>query len=235
MPDVFQPYSHVGLNLDDGTLYPEQNGEFVALLDFERPEHRREREIQIAACEETNTPYIALQGRHSTAAIRQIYRRCSVYFVAFRESFGIPICELQACGSYVFLARPQWAPSHWLKPDLTVEGPGQLPPNLVVYHNDQARLVDELRRIRSAYAADVVISRFRRYHPQLFYGNVPEMRACLDKIRSGEIHSRSHEGYGSMPVTDYRGRFSHQFELIRATADAAPAATDAIDPPRVVN
>lgn len=210
-----QPCSIVGLNLDDGTLYPAHQGKFVALIDFAQKHHERERALQVAACEATDTPYIALAGRYSIAEIRQIYRRCSAYFVGFRESFGIPICELQACGSYVFLARAHWAPSHWLKPDLSVDGPGTLSSNFVVYDNDEAQLIDALRRVKATYDAQHVVTTFQQSHPQFFWGNLDAARDFRDKIRAGEIHSRSHEAYAAMPVTDYRGRFSANLELTR--------------------
>jgi hypothetical protein len=216
------PYSQIGLNLDDGTLYPEQGGQFVALIDFAQEHHESERAIQIAACQEAEIPYIELRGRYTVAEIRQIYRRCSVYFVGFRESFGIPICELQASGSYVFLAHAHWAPSHWLKSDLTVDGPGQLSPNFVVYDNDKAQLVAELRRVKASYDAGQVVSTFRQYHPQLHFGDAAEMRTCLDMLHSGAIHSRSHEAYALMPITNYRGRFSDQLELVTEMPNHEP-------------
>jgi hypothetical protein len=101
IPQGPQPYSLVGLNLNDGTLNPQPKGEFRALIDFAQPGHENERSIQIAACERTRTPYTVLEGSYSLEEIREIYRQSSIYFVAHRESFGIPICEVQACGSYV--------------------------------------------------------------------------------------------------------------------------------------
>jgi len=32
------PFKLIGVNLDDGTLYPEEKHEFMALVDFERPD-----------------------------------------------------------------------------------------------------------------------------------------------------------------------------------------------------
>jgi hypothetical protein len=229
MPDGPQPYSLVGLDLNDGTLYPEQHGEFVALIDFAQPYHERERALQIAACEETGTPYIALEGRYSQAEIRKIYRRCSVYFVGFRESFGVPICELQACGSYVFLAHAHWAPSHWVKRDLSDEGPGQLSPNFIVYDNNKKQLVAALRRVRAHYAPEQVVRTFRQWHPQLFHGDLAAMHGWLARLRSGEIHSRSHEAYARMAATDYRGVYSRQMDLIRD--DGEPRVPINVAPP----
>lgn len=195
MPSGPQPYSLIGVDLDDGTLTPDPRGEFIALLDFEYPANMRERAIQIQACEESDTPYMVLNGDHSISRIREIYRRTSVYFLASRESFGLPICELQACGSYVLTPDPHWCPSHWLKTDLSRPGPGELSPNFVVYHNDKSELVKELRRIRADYDPKRVVDTFRRCHPQFLHGNEVELRDFVAKLRDGVINSRSHGNY----------------------------------------
>jgi hypothetical protein len=45
LPEGDWPFNLIGVNLDDGTLYPEEKHEFMALVDFERPDHMRERAI----------------------------------------------------------------------------------------------------------------------------------------------------------------------------------------------
>jgi hypothetical protein len=198
MPSGPQPYSRVGLDLDDGTLRPEEKGEFTALLDFEDPHYMRERAIQIQACEESGTKYIVLNGRYSIAEIRNLYRKVSIYLLAMRESFGLPICELQACGSYVFTPYAHWCPSHWLKADLTQEGPGECSPNVIVYDNDKTRLIQEIRRIKAAYDPQTVVDRFHDYHPQLFHGDEDQLRNFVQKIRDGAVHSLSHKDYAAI-------------------------------------
>jgi len=205
MPPGPQPYSLVGLDLDDGTLRPEQKTEFIALLDFEYPETVRERAVQIQACEEAAVPYVVLNGHYSIQKIREIYRNTSVYFLASRESFGLPICELQACGSYVFTPDIHWCPSHWLKTDVSQPGAGELSPNFVVYHSDKSYLIQELRRIRATYNPQKVANTFQRYHPQLFHGNEHELRVFVQKLQSGAINSQAHRthdgivGLGEFP------------------------------------
>jgi hypothetical protein len=200
MPGGRQPYSLVGVNLDDGTLFPQHGDEFVALIDFERPRHMKERAIQIQALEETNTSYAVLNGHYSVEEIRSIYRKCSMYFVAHSESFGLPICELQACGSYVFTPYAVWCQSHWIKEDLSASGPGELSPNFVVYDNDKDRLVAQIKRLRDSYDPDTVVKTFRHYHPQLHHGDPDQLRKFVDLVARGEIHSRSHESYPRLDV-----------------------------------
>ena len=203
MPAGPQPCSVIGLNLDDGTLVPGEKSEFAALIDFEQPQHMKERCIQIQACEETGTPYVVLHGRYPVEKIREIYRRSSLYFVAHRESFGLPICELQACGSYIVTPYANWCPSHWLKDDLAQPGPGTLSPNFVVYDNDKNVLIDRILQIKARYKATEVVDTFHRYHPQLFYGDMDALSAFVRGVKSGSIHSNSHSGYANIvPVPD---------------------------------
>jgi hypothetical protein len=74
-------------------------GEICTLIDFERPQHLPERAIQIQACLDAGIPFKVLHGSQSIQEIRTISGSCSLYLVAHCESFGLPICALQACGT----------------------------------------------------------------------------------------------------------------------------------------
>ena len=198
MPSGPQPYSLIGLDLNDGSIAPGDKSEFVALLDFENPQHMRERAIQIQACEESRTKYVVLQGHYSIEAIRRIHGTSSIFFVSMRESFGLPLCEAQASGSYVFTPYSDWCPSHWLKPDLSKEGPGTLSPNFVVYHNDLETLVREIQRVKCTYNPSVVVHNFHKYHPQIFFGNDAELSVFVSRLCDGSITSRTHEQHGDI-------------------------------------
>jgi hypothetical protein len=192
MPVGPQPYSLIGLDLNDGTLFPDQQGKIVALLDFEREAHFQERQAQTSALRNAGIPFIELKGRYSIRAIRKLYRRCAFYFLAHRESFGLPICETQACGSYVFTPVENWCPSHWQKDDLYAPGVGQLTKNFIVYNNDPRFLADELSRLKTVYDAQAVRQRFLREHGSLFYGDIDELNRFVGMVRSGEINSELH-------------------------------------------
>lgn len=194
-----QPYSLIGLDLNDGTLYPEQST-FQALVDFERPDRRSERAVQIQALEETNTPYVVLQGHYPIAEIRAIYRKSCLYFVAWRESFGLPICELQLCGSYVLTPYARWCPAHWIKEDLTRPGPGRLSPNFIIYDNDKARLKAQIQAIKQTYDPQTVIDTLKHYQPQLYHGNLDQLRQFVAMLEAGQITSRSHLQYSNWPI-----------------------------------
>jgi hypothetical protein len=198
LPPEPNPCALIGVNLDDGSLYPSQADDFTALLDFERPNHLEERQVQIEALTETNTKYIELTGSYSLERIREIYRRTSIYFLAHRESFGLPICELQACGSYIFTPYSTWCPSHWIKEDLSKPGEGKLSPNFIVYDNDKEKLIQEITRIKANFSASKVREIFQKYYPQLIHGDTAELREFIELIQSGKIHSRCYTSYSSL-------------------------------------
>jgi hypothetical protein len=201
LPSSHQPVSVIGMNLEDPRLAIESKREFVALIDFEQPHHLHERALQVLACKNSNTHFISLHGHYSTNKIREIYRKCSMYFVAHRESFGIPVCELQACGSYVFTPYSDWCPSHWLK-DPTREGPGVLSPNFVVYDNELEILVDEIRRVKATHDPSEVQRTFQKYHPQFMYGGMDELRKFVRMVEEGRIHSQSHKEYADLKAPE---------------------------------
>jgi hypothetical protein len=198
MPKDCQMYSLIGMNLNDGTLRPERKNGFIALIDFERPGNMQERAVQISSLEETKTRYIVLNGEYSIAEIREIYRQCGIYFIAHRESFGLPICELQACGAYIFTPYANWCPSHWIKNDLFAAGPGELSSNFIVYDNDKTKLLRKINYIKNIYEPQVVFDNFVKNYPQLFYGDMSELEKFIIKVQKGEIHSQSHKEYPNL-------------------------------------
>jgi hypothetical protein len=195
LPRIDNPCSVVGVNLDDGSLYPAKKDRFIALVDFERTGYMHERRIQLQALEETDTEYIVLNGSYSVSDIRAIYRQCSMYFLAFPESFGLPICELQACGSYVFTPHSNWCSGHWIKDDPHAAGPGRLSPNFIVYNNDLDTLKAEIQRVKASHQPEQVFKTFTTHHPQFWQGNIEALRDFVDKIATGQITSQSHEEY----------------------------------------
>jgi hypothetical protein len=194
------PYSLIGLDLDDGSLYPDQKGSIQALVDF--PQNRLHypefREIQIEALRLAGVDYVALDGSYTTTEIRKIYRASSIYFLASAEAFGLPICELQACGAKVFLPDPHWAASHWLGKDYFVERAPELSPNFVVYENDAHALSHRIRQVADSINPAEVRATFERVQPELLHGDIGELKSFLERIDSGAIHSRLHGEHASV-------------------------------------
>jgi hypothetical protein len=193
MPKGFQPLTVIGCDLNDGTLYPEQGGKFQALIDFERPNHMAERAIQILALEKTKTAYTVLHGRYPMSEIRKIYRQSSIYFLAHLEAFGLPIAEVQACGGKVYTPYSKWAWAHYHKPDLTVRGPGTLSENFVVYNNDLDELCAKIEADKKAFDPQQNLERFRREDGKFLDGDMDQLKAFVEQVKNGTIHSRLHK------------------------------------------
>jgi len=191
LPDGFQPVSIVGCHLDDGSLFPEQK-EFRALIDFERPNHMKERALQILALEETNTPYTVLHGRYPQAEIRKIYRSSSIYFLAHLEAFGLPICEIEACGGMVFTPYQKWAWAHYRKDDLRQKGEAPLASNFKVYNNDLQMLKEQILEEKQKFNAKKNLESFQNEDLRFFHGDLKRLKEFIDKLNSGEINSKSH-------------------------------------------
>jgi glycosyltransferase involved in cell wall biosynthesis len=185
----------IGLDLDDGSLYPEQQGHFRALVDF--PQNRlqfpRFRAVQLEAIRLAGVDHVALEGRYTTEEIRAIYRKSAIYFLASPESFGLPICELQACGSLVFAPDPNWPASHWLGDDYYAKREPRLSPNFVVYKNDPEILAELISETAATFDPTRVRQTFLEYQPRFFRGDREELQSFLSRVESGEIHSRLHE------------------------------------------
>jgi hypothetical protein len=197
LPSDPQPFSRVGVHIDDGSLFPEQNGELRGLVDFAqtRINYPSFRKAQITALERAGIPYQTLEGQFSRSEIREIYRRTGAFFLAHRESFGLPICELQACGACIFTPKAEWAGAHWIKEDLTVPGPGVLSPNFFVYDDDVGKLTDQLEMARSSFNPDRNLRTFREYQPELYHGDPEALAGFLGRVEDGTINSRSHVDY----------------------------------------
>lgn len=192
MPRSKQPYHQIGCNLDDGSLRWDQKKDFTAVLDFEVPAHLKERGVQIQALEDTNTKYVVLQGRYPRERIREIYRECSLFFVAKRESFGLPICEVQACGGLIFTPYAEWCPAHWIKADLHQARYDSLSPNFRVYGNDRSKLIEQIRQARKEYDPEKVFRSFVDCHPRMYSGDLGMLNNFLDMVAAGAIHGRLH-------------------------------------------
>ena len=195
-----QPYSIVGVHIDDGSLYPEQNGEVRALIDFAqtRLNYAAFRKKQIDALERVGIPYRVLEGQFSREEIRDIYRHTAMFFLAHRESFGLPICELQACGARIFMPKPEWAGAHWIKDDVTLPGPGRLSPNFSVYDDDLGKLTEQLEIEKSSFDAARNLLTFKEYHPHLYRGDTVAFTDFLNRLDDRSINGATHRDHAGI-------------------------------------
>lgn len=191
-----ESFSRIGINLVDPLLRIEPR-ELCALIDFERPNHLAERAVQVQACLEAGIPFKVLHGRYSIEEIRKIYRSCSLYFLAHCESFGLPICEVQACGALILTPYAKWCHAHYL--ETPQQGHvGRLPHNFIVYNNDKDQLVAELERLKTEYKAESAQLRFKREQPHFHRGDTEELARFVALVKEGRVHSRSHRWHPTL-------------------------------------
>lgn len=195
LPPGPNPYTLIGLDIDDGSLFPEQEGKFQALLDFEQtrlgyPKHR---EIQLEALRLSGVDYVKLEGTYSLEEIRRIYRKSGILLLAHAESFGLPICEVQACGCSVFMADVHWVAAHWLGTDYHRKREPRLTENFVIYENDPHKLADRITLAAKSFDPAAVRATFLREQGILYHGDRAALAGFLAKVETGEIHSRLHE------------------------------------------
>lgn len=200
MPPGPHPYTLIGIDINDGSLYPAQKGKVRALVDFaqNRKNYPSYRTMQIAALEQTGVPYEVLEHELSMSDIRALYRRTSIFLLASRESFGLPICELQACGSLIFSPHADWPGAHWIKEDLRVPGPGWHSPNFRIYNNCFDDLVGQIEEVQRSPDPAAVRRTFEEYHPQLLRGNTDALGGFLEMVQDGTIHSSLHQRHAGV-------------------------------------
>jgi len=187
-------YSNIGFNIKSANLYPEQK-KFMALLDFRRNGYDVERDLIINVLTALNIPFVELSGRYTSDEIRSIYRKSSIYFISCRESFGLPILELQLCGCYIFTPYREWAPAHFLDKSIYEKGVGKLGRNFVVYDNNEAELINYINEIKINYNPLDVIHNFKLDYPYYYDFNNEELINFINLLQSRKINSNSHFQY----------------------------------------
>jgi hypothetical protein len=178
MPREFQAYSLIGMNLISENLHPDQvPGDFLALVDFPRKGYEKERELQLQALKETGTRYLMLNEPLTISEIRALYRKTSLFFLSFRESFGLPIVELQLCGAKIATPYKNWAPSHYINKGIFSRGEGDLNRNFIVYENDLGLLKEKIQALKRNHNPQAVIDEFKTTTPHLYQGDLKELIA----------------------------------------------------------
>jgi hypothetical protein len=187
-----QPCSAIGINLEHPELHPLEKKDFVALLDFERKGFESFREVQIQALEELEIEYVELHGNYTFSEIYEIYRRTSIYFLAFLESFGLPICETQICGNYVFTPDKHWPQAHRKPEDFVREGSVVLSKNFVVYKGLED-LKHKLTIVRTRHNHKSIYNNYLKNYPYFYYGNSEELKKFVERAKRGELWGRQYD------------------------------------------
>lgn len=186
-------YDCIGMDLRSEDLYPEQT-EFTVLLDFPRPGHEESRRKEKQILKSAGIKFIELNGRYTTSDIRAIYRKVSAYFVSSRESFGLPIIEMQLCGAKIFVPHVEWVPAHFLNKAPFSHGVGELGQNFIVY-NDTNELINKLMDLRDAFDSQTNIQSFRLNYPDYYKINHNNLENFIKELSENKITYLSHSSY----------------------------------------
>lgn len=186
------PLSVIGHDLSSSDLHDKDKGTFKVLLDFTQPGFGTYRRLQIAALQQTNTPYTMLHGHYSISEIRHLYRTHSALFLSFKESFGLPIVENQLCGSKIFTPYKNWCPGHLITHSPNGVDEKYLGSNFVIYDNCIDKLKNAINECKSNDNPNRVIKNFKIEYPLFNGAGVGELENFLNAVKSGKINDKSH-------------------------------------------
>ena len=185
-----QIYDCIGMDVTSPDLYPEQT-EFRVLLDFPRPGHEEQRKQEKRLLDRLGILYYELNGRYTTNQIRAIYRRTSAYIVSSRESFGLPIVELQLCGAKILTPHKEWVPAHFLNKSPFENGYGDLGGNFIEYH-DSEDLSAILIQLSQSFDPQGNLDLFKSDYPFYYKINKVALDAFINRLLNGEVNSNTH-------------------------------------------
>jgi hypothetical protein len=187
----YHPFHHIGLDITHSDLRVSPK-EFVAILDFPQKGFEAERNVQLEVLRELNIPFITLESPLSKADLFAIYRKGALFFLSFRESFGLPIVENQLCGNKIVTPYKHWVPSHQLKNDYSKDGEGTLNTNFLVYNNDKETLKKMLLDEQKNFNPTHVYEDFKKDYPCYNQINTVVLKDFLNKIEQKIIHADTH-------------------------------------------
>ena len=157
------------------------------LVDFEqqRGHFPGFREIQLEALRIAGVKYRVLEGSYTRDEMLAIFRRSAVLMLAHSESFGLPICEAQACGALIFTPNLNWATAHWLGDDYYSKREPNCSSNFVLYENDPVLLAERLKSAAANFNPEQVRRTFIDTQPEMLLGDRTEIENFLSKVKSG--------------------------------------------------
>jgi hypothetical protein len=168
-----EKFFHIGMDVLPQCAF-EAKRDFVALLDFDRPDYAEERALHQHVLKQLKVPTIELNGEYSFKEIEAVYNKVALNFVAFPESFGVPVSQLQFYGSVVAAPSKMWVKRHAILPTHSIfsdDGSAPFSGNFLFYENEQD-LIDRILDLRNRYAASHVRGDALRAQPHFFQGRL---------------------------------------------------------------
>lgn len=177
----------IGVNISMSGLGPVRKKEFVAVMDFAQQGYEAYRDQQLRVLNKLGIKTIVLEGRYKKEDIRRIYGEGAVFFLAFPETFGLPIAECLACGTYILTPDTGWPMSWRLDQHPLPWGSGILADCFRSY-NGEEELTQLLQKMRDEYDPEktpqYVYDTFIRYYPQFYFGNDKALKEVMEQLNS---------------------------------------------------
>lgn len=177
----------IGLDLQYTGLAPLKRKEFIAVVDFAQDGYAAYREQQLRVLQSLGIKTIVLEGRYPIHEIRAIYQQAAVFFMAFPETFGLPIGECLASGTMVLTPDSGWPMAWRLDENPMPWGDGSLPDCFGVYKSDE-ELAALLTRIRQDYDLEAtpkaVFETYLKYYPRHYFGDKEGLHGALTRFAS---------------------------------------------------
>jgi hypothetical protein len=175
----------IGVNIAISGLRPVPKKEFIAVIDFAHSEFESYRYTQLKTLESLGIKTIILQGRYPIQEIRKIYQQASVFFLAFPETFGLPIAECLASGAYIFTPTSAWPMAWRLNENPMPWGTGELPNCFRVYDNGddlKIQLTSLLNNYDLKQSPNNVFEDFMKHYPHFYSGNLKALENGLNSL-----------------------------------------------------
>jgi hypothetical protein len=140
LPDqIYKSRYKIGISLMNNLSYdfnPKMDRKFSVVVDFLREDidikYRAVYENQIATLKKLNIPFYLLEGKYSINEIRDLYKKCVIFFTCAHESFCLPVIENQLLGNKIVTPTNLWLQAHMIK-DSRQDGIARLGSNFLVY------------------------------------------------------------------------------------------------------
>ncbi len=177
--------STIGINISYTGLKPNVKKEFIALIDFAQPGYEKYREQQIKILNQLRIKTIVLEGQYPISDIRQLYQKASIFFLSFPETFGLPIAECFASGTYVFTPKAEWPMAWRINENSEENGKNILPDCFKIYNNDED-LLNQVIYIRDNYDFEKtpvkVYESFIKNYKNFYCGDINALESLIEKI-----------------------------------------------------
>lgn len=176
----------IGLYLSSSGLIPVEKKEFCALIDFEQPGYESYRAQQIRVLQKLNIPFVVLEGSYTINEIRALYQKSALFFLAFPETFGLPIAECLSTGCKIFTPNSSWPMAWRLNAEPRPWGMGELPECFQVYETDEEleiALIEFKLKYHAVNTPIEIHDIFMKHYAHYYHGNRNALQLALEMIR----------------------------------------------------